>query len=231
MTDRQLSRLSALDTCVLSDALTAEGLPGTLSGLGPVAGNRSFAGRAVTVDLGPATAAVTSRHLCTAAIDSAGPGAVIVVAHHGVTEAAGWGGVLSQGAVRAGVEGVVVDGAVRDVDETRELKLSVHAAAVTPRSARGVVVEHGWGCEVDVQGITVAPEDLVRADGSGVVIVPAAKADQILAVAERLAEKERAMAAAVRAGISMSEVMGADYEQALHSSSGTNQGGTTDVGA
>jgi 4-hydroxy-4-methyl-2-oxoglutarate aldolase len=217
MTDSHIVRMSRLDACVLSDALAAEGVPGTLSGLGPVAGTRSFTGRAITVDLEPASesAPESARHLATAALDSAGPGHVIVVAHHGITAVAAWGGILSQGAMRAGVEGVVVDGAVRDVDETRDLGLPVHAATVTLRSARGTVVERGWGCDVDIQGVMVTPGDLVRADGSGVAIVPAKLADKILAVAERLAGKESAMAAAVRAGVPMSEVMGAAYERSV----------------
>ncbi|TDD38175.1 RraA family protein [Actinomadura sp. KC06] len=222
MTDHDVGRLSRLDTCLLSDALAAESVPGVPSGLVPVIAGRSFAGRAVTVDLGPAgsadpagSATAAVRHLGTAALDAAAPGTVIVVAHHGMTSVAGWGGILSRGAVRAGVAGIVVDGAVRDVDEIHELGLAVHAAAVTPRSARGTVVERGWNCEIDVQGVTVAPGDLVRADGSGVVIVPASVAGRVLDTAERLAEKEAAMAAAVQDGVAMSQVMGAAYEGAI----------------
>ncbi|MFI0404365.1 RraA family protein [Actinomadura sp. 3N508] len=216
MTDHHVGRLSRLDTCLLSDALAAEAIPGTLSGLVPVAAGRSFAGRASTVDLGPAGPATAgARHLGTAALDAAVPGTVIVVAHHGVAGVAGWGGILSRGAVRAGVAGIVVDGAVRDVDEIRELGLAVHAAAVTPRSARGTVVERGWNRPVDVQGVTVTPGDLVRADGSGVVVVPASMAGRVLDTAERLAEREAAMAAAVQDGIAMSQVMGAAYERAI----------------
>ncbi|WP_028925811.1 RraA family protein [Pseudonocardia acaciae] len=216
MTDAAPDRLSRLDTCVLSDALDVHGIDGVLAGPSPVAGARPFVGRALTVDLAPATpAGGGGRHLGTAAVDAAGPDHVIVVAHHGETAVAGWGGVLSQGAARRGVAAVVVDGAVRDADEIRELGLAVYATAVTPRSARGRVVERAWNRPVALGSVTVAPGDYLRGDGSGIVVIPAARLDQVLATAEDLHARERDMTAAVRAGAPLGQVMGAAYERAL----------------
>lgn len=61
----------------------------------------------------------------------------------------------------------------------------------------------------------VYPGDLVIADASGVVFVPAAHAEQVLATAEAIAAKERAMVERVRAGHAMADVMSADYETML----------------
>jgi regulator of RNase E activity RraA len=221
MTAEPLHRLARLDTCTVSDALDALGLTGAAPGLAALAAPGRITGRAVTVDLADAgsTTAVPGRHLGrhlgTAAIDTAGPGDVIVVAHHGRTHAAGWGGVLSRGAKRNGVSGVVIDGACRDVDEARELDLPVYARTAVPVTARGRVVERAWNVTVHIAGITVEPGDLVIADGSGVVFIPAAHADEVLATAETIAAKERAMTARVDAGEPMVAVMSADYEHML----------------
>jgi regulator of RNase E activity RraA len=213
----RVARLRELDTCAISDALDAIDRPGAALGLHSVTGRHRLAGRAVTIDLVEAGQAGSSRHLGTAAIDAAGPGDVIVVAHHGRLHVAGWGGVLSAGARQAGIEGVVVDGAVRDVDEAADLGLPVFAAAGVPVTARGRVVERAWNVPVEVAGVAVCPGDYVVADGSGVVFVPAAAIDSVLTKAAAIAAKERAMVAKVREARPMVEVMGADYENLLRS--------------
>jgi 4-hydroxy-4-methyl-2-oxoglutarate aldolase len=213
--DTSLARLRALDTCAVSDALDALGLPGAALGIHSVSGRHRVVGRAVTMDLVEAGEATSPRHLGTAAVDASGTGDVIVVAHRGRTGVSGWGGVLSRGAVRNGVEGVIVDGAVRDVDEATDLGLPVFAAARVPVTARGRVVERAWNVDVEVSGVAVAPGDLVIADGSGVVFVPASAADAVLARAEAISARERAMVDRVRGGAPMVEVMGADYENLL----------------
>jgi regulator of RNase E activity RraA len=214
--DARLSRLRALDCCVVSDALDALGRPGAALGLHAVSGRHPIAGRAVTVDLVEAEPGIkAAAHLGTAAVDASGPGDVIVVAHHGRVHVSGWGGVLSAGAVRNGVEGVVVDGAVRDVDEAADLGLPVYAAARVPVTARGRVMERAWNTGIEMTGVPVAPGDYVIADQSGVVFIPAAAVDEVLARAEALAAKERAMITRVHDGLPMTEVMGADYENLL----------------
>jgi regulator of RNase E activity RraA len=213
-----LERLRRLDTCAVSDALDRLSLSGVLRGVRPLTGPaaaRTLAGRAVTVQLGPAEAGAlrSGRHLGTAAADAAGPDDVILVAHEGRTDCAGWGGLLSRAAARRGVAAIVVDGAVRDVPEAQEADLAVHGLLATPVSARGRVVEQSWGERVVAAGVAVAPGDLVLADGNGVVVVPADRAESVLAAADEIAAAEQAMAQAIGAGLPVSQVMGTSYEE------------------
>lgn len=214
MTSDFIGRLAAIDTCAVSDALDRLGAQGAVIGLSPVSHGKRIAGTAVTVQLGPDTGKPAERHLCTAAVDAAGPGKVIVISH-GRTDVAGWGGILSLGAARNAVEGVVIDGACRDVDESREFGLTVYARAAVPVTARGRIQEIAWDVPVDIAGVRVAPGDLVLADASGVVFVPLAQAEDIIALAEQIAAREKLMMAEVRRGRTMSEVMGHNYETML----------------
>jgi regulator of RNase E activity RraA len=168
-------RLSRLDACAVSDALDALSLPGAALGLHAVSAPRLVAGPVITVDLteagthsadSPASPA-PRRHLGTAAVDAASPGDVIVVAHHGRADVAGWGGVLSAGASRKGVAGVIADGAVRDVDQAARYGLPVYATAAVPRTARGRVTERAWNVPVTTADVVVRSGDYVIADGSG----------------------------------------------------------------
>ncbi|QKZ16047.1 RraA family protein [Streptomyces chartreusis] len=215
--DEAVGRLARLDACAVSDALDKLGLPGATLGPTALAAPRRITGRAVTVDLVEDRPGITvsGRHLGTAAVDASGPGDVIVVAHHGRTRVAGWGGVLSTGAKRNGVEGVIVHGACRDVDEARALDLPLYATTAVPITARGRVRERAWNVPVDIAGFPVSPGDLVIADASGVVFIPAGQADEVLATAEAIAAKERAMIERVRAGHAMADVMSADYDTML----------------
>lgn len=216
MTEGLVARLKALDTCAVSDALDKLGLRGVALGLGPLTGNHRIAGRVTTVRLVEAGDGPPSpRHLGTAAVEASGPGDVIVVEHGGRTGVSGWGGILSLAAVQRGVEGVVVDGACRDVDESRELGLPVFARAAVPLTARGRVVEQDWNIPVTICGVAVTPGDYVIADGSGVVFLPAERAEEIVTAAERIAARERTMAELVKAGAPVSKVMGAGYETML----------------
>ncbi|MCI0584102.1 MAG: RraA family protein [Chloroflexi bacterium] len=210
-----MRRLANLDTCALSDALDRLGLPGAVVGIRPMWACPRIAGRVVTVKLKPKGEEVPKHHLGAAAVVSSGPGDVIVVDHGGRAEAAGWGGILSVGARTRGVEGVIIDGACRDVDESREVGFPVYARSAVPITARGRIVEESTGEPISIGGHPVNPGDLVLADGSGVVFIPAVRAEEVLAVAESIAAREAEMAAAVRAGRSILEVMGAEYERML----------------
>jgi 4-hydroxy-4-methyl-2-oxoglutarate aldolase len=214
-----LPRFAALDSCACSDAMDRLGMTGVAPGLRPLTVAHKVTGPVITVELGRAgqrPGQPAARHLGTAAIEAARPGDVIVVAAGGRTSAAGWGGVLSLAASIRQAGGVIVDGACRDVDESAALGLPVYALAATPATARGRQAEVGWNTPVQVAGVTVRPGDLVVADGSGVVFLPAGHAAEIIAAAEEIAAREAAMALRIRAGEPVSRVLSGDYEQMLN---------------
>jgi regulator of RNase E activity RraA len=221
MNDPLVQRLARLDCCALSDALDALGLGGVVSGLPPQSSARRIAGRAITVKLVARSdappAAGPPRHLGTAAIAAGGPGDVIVIEQRSGIEAGSWGGILTLAARLRGIEGVVADGPVRDIDEARGYDFPVFCRALTARTARGRVAEAATNVPVRIGAVTVAPGDYVLADGSGVVFVAAAEAGRVIAAAENIAAREAAMAKALLAGEAAGTVMGAAYENMLTS--------------
>ena len=97
------ARLLALDTCAVSDALDKLGLPGAVIGIGALTGPARVAGRVVTTKLGAPLPNLPKRHLGAGAVMAAERGDIIVVEHRGRLDVSGWGGLLSRGAVRAGI--------------------------------------------------------------------------------------------------------------------------------
>ncbi|HLF71228.1 MAG TPA: RraA family protein [Dehalococcoidia bacterium] len=212
--DQLVERLLKLDTCAVSDACDRLGLPGAVLGITAMSPPAKIAGRIVTVKLADANGRTSTRHLCTGAIEAANPSDVIVIENPRL-DAAGWGGILSAAAKTKGLAGVVCGGAVRDIDESRELDFPVFGRAAIPRTARGRIIEETFNEPISVGDITVSPNDLVLADGSGVVFLAADRAEEVLQSAEMIAAREAKMKEAVMAGDRVSEVMGRDYEQML----------------
>ncbi len=215
MSNTQEERLAKLDTCAVSDALDKLGIRGVVVGLRPLSVRKRIAGRAVTVRLKSKGSETSTRHLGAGAIEAAEPGNVIVVDHRQRADAAGWGGILSTAAKARGISGVVVDGACRDIDESRDLEFPVFGRSAVPLTARGRVVEDCFNEPIEVGDITVAPGDLVLADSSGVVFLAADRAEEVIQAAEEIAAREAAMTKAVLAGEPVSAVMGKSYETML----------------
>lgn len=214
-----LARLARLDACALSDALDALGMPGTVTGIPHRAGAFRIAGRCVTVKLVRKDEAPPHhgppRHLCSTAIEGGGAGSVLVIEQLTGLDAGSWGGNLSLAAKLRGIEGVIVDGPVRDIDEARDLSFPVFARALTAFTARGRIAEAATNVPVRIGSFVVEAGDYVIADSSAIVFLRAADAVRAVETAERIAAKEAAMAKDLRSGKSVSEVMGANYETML----------------
>lgn len=210
-----VARLAKLDTCVVSDAMDKLGVKGVAYGLRRLATSKKLAGRVRTVKLDEARGRTAPRHLCTAAVDGAEPGDVIVIEHRSRADCAGWGGILSAAAVKRRLAGVVIDGMCRDIDESEALGFPVYGGGAVPATARGRVIETDSNCRIEICGVDVGPGDFVLADGSGVVFLPETRVREILDTADRLAARELAMIEAVRSGAPVAEVMAGSYELML----------------
>ncbi len=215
--DELVARLAKLDTCAASDALDRLGLRGATIGIRPVWHCPKIAGRAVTVKIKPAGLEKSKVHLGTPAIEAAQAGDVLVVDNGGRPDVSAWGGLLSLASKLKGLSGVVIDGACRDVDESREVGFPVYARAVVPVTARGRIMQDSVNEEIQFGGVQVHAGDLVIADGSGVVVIPSARAAEVVAEAEKVAGVEAKMADAIRSGRGVMEVMATlGYESMLH---------------
>jgi regulator of RNase E activity RraA len=206
-----LAQFTALDTATVSDALDACGLPPGQGGLRPMWGRPKVAGFAVTVELEPVSGQPDTEHggahILTGAIAGAGLNDVIVVANGGRTDVSSWGGIVSVGAAMRSIRGAVTDGACRDVRQARDLGFPVFARAQVPVTARGRLRQKSAGEPILVGDVTVRPGDVVMADEDGVVVVPRERATKVLDTAQRLAERETAIEAEVRAGVPLPQAM------------------------
>lgn len=131
------------------------------------------------------------------ALDLAKPGDVVVINGGADESRAVLGEIVAGEAKTRGVAGFVVDGAVRDADGLADLQLPVFARGVTPagpyKAGPSAVLE-----PIAVGGVVVAPGDIVVGDGDGVVVVPLARAAEVLAAAEAKRDREEERLAGIR---------------------------------
>ncbi|WP_206616244.1 MULTISPECIES: RraA family protein [Paenarthrobacter] len=203
-----MDRLRALDSCAVSDALDTLGLQGAVTGLTARWTPREpAAGRVRTVKAAPKSGSGPTTHIATPLVAKADPGDVVVIDNHGRTDVSCWGGLLAEAAKQRGIAGVIIDGACRDVQESEAVGLPLFARTAVPVSARGRIVQESMDQPIQVCGVPVFSGDLVIADWNGVVFVPAAEAERVIELAERIAEREAGMSQAVRSGMNVAEVM------------------------
>jgi RraA family protein len=147
-------------------------------------GPTTLCGPALTVRVPPGDHLMVQK-----ALDLAEPGDVIVVDAGGLVEVAMIGDIMTRYAARRGIAGFVIDGAIRDAAEIAARDLPVYARAVTPRgpSRLGPGEIHAV---VSIGGMVVHPGDIIVGDADGVVAVPRADADVVLAAARALRVKE-----------------------------------------
>jgi len=138
------------------------------------------------------------------AIDRAGRGEVLVIDAGGGTTAI-WGELASWSAHGRGIEGVVIDGAVRDLDAILALGFPVFSRTVSPNA--GEPKGHGEiGVEVTVGGQRIRPGDWIVGDLSGLVVLPRERAAEIANRALDVLEHEDRVREEIRRGSTLSKV-------------------------
>ncbi|MFH1381402.1 MAG: orotidine 5'-phosphate decarboxylase / HUMPS family protein [Chloroflexota bacterium] len=190
-----------VSTANISDAMHRTG---ELRGLKPVwvgePGELKFAGPAVTVRTynGDWSAPVQ-------AIDHARPGDVIVIdACQG--EIAVWGELATNSCRSRGVVGVVIDGAVRDIDDIRKMKFPLFARHFTPTAGE----PKGFGeinAPIEICGRRIEPGDWIIGDESGVIVVPESAAMEMANRAIDVNEKENRIREEIQRGSTLGQTM------------------------
>lgn len=209
MNQNLVSRLGSMHTSTIANALDAVGCHAhATASLRPVCNGSRFAGRAVTVrEIAGSFGSFPSEDFRVGAmIDAADAGEVIVVAAGGA-RASTWGGMASLAARVKGIAGLVVDGGVRDQEEIEACGFPVFCRHLVPTTGRTRLKIEAIGEPVDVDGVRVVPGDVIVADGTGVVCVPAEHAGQVAEIAEACAAEDALAEAEIRNGLSFSEAM------------------------
>ena len=195
--DELFEAFSRVSTCNISDAFHKQGI---IHGLNPyiISGTR-MVGRALTVQTTNGDWAKPVE-----AIDQAKEGDIIVIDVGGAPVAV-WGELASNSAMMMGVKGVVIDGAIRDIDDIKALNFPAFARTAVPNAGEPKGYG-GIGIEITVGGQTVRTGDWIIGDESGIIVVPKEKAVEVANRALTVHENEDRTREEIRRGSTLSKV-------------------------
>lgn len=170
-------------------------------GIHPLHGAMKLAGPAFTVRCYPGATWAMEQ-----ALELASPGDVLVVDGGACADVILMGGLMSTRLRARGIAGVVIDGAVRDVDDILELAFPVFTRHVAARA--GTFAEIGqWQVTICCGRVPVSPGDWIVADRNGVVVVPPDIKSQAFAKAREIHVKE--------AGLTPHLINGKNFKESL----------------
>ncbi len=132
-----------------------------------------------------------------AAIDGGGANSVYVMAVENGADIAGMGGLMGTAMQARNFSGAVIDGGVRDTAYLQKIGFPVYALGIVPSTSVGHYRFAGANVPVVCDGVAVNAGDIVAADADGVVVVPRAKAAEVLAMAREMDFKEHSMYATI----------------------------------
>lgn len=195
--EKTIELLKLVSTPNVSDAMHRKG---AMKNIHSICQGTKAVGRAVTVQTFPGDWAKSVE-----AINVAGPGDVIVI-NNNSAHVAPWGELATLSSINKGVAGVVIDGAVRDVDDIRRLNFPVFATSIVPNAGE----PKGFGeinAEIQCGGQTVKPGDFIVGDDNGVVVIPGERAYEIARRGAEVEKNERRIRDEIKRGKTLSEVL------------------------
>ena len=204
-----LAAWGEIPPAVASDCMNRENF--MAAAIKPVRAGTTLVGQARTVTSMVGDNGVS--HVATALL---GPGEVLVIDAGGYEDVAVWGGVATRAAMARGAAGVVIDGAVRDVAEIRELGFPCYARAAVPGGPH-----KGFGGTIDgaisCAGCPVSSGDIVLGDDDGIAVVPLAGQAELLAACRDKLEQEEGWLAEIATGKTMAEILGLGEAEVIDS--------------
>jgi regulator of RNase E activity RraA len=132
-----------------------------------------------------------------AAIDQGSTDSVYVMVLEDGEDIAGMGGLMGTAMAARGYAGAVIDGGVRDVAYLRKIGFPVYATGIVPSTSVHHYRFGGSQIPVTCDGVAVNAGDIVAADSDGVVVVPRARAQEVLTLAQQMDFKEHSMYAVI----------------------------------
>lgn len=190
----KLAKLKGAQTGHLVDAMDGRGaLDATIKAVDPE--RASFIGVALTCETGP-----SDNLAIVGALSLAKPGDVLICASDAFRETAVVGDIVSAMARNAGIAAIVIDGMARDLIGIKGVGMPVFSRGVTPNSC----VKTGpgrIGLPVVAGGVHVQSGDVVMGDLDGVVVIPQAELDAVIARVDHIRKVEAEILAKVAKGM------------------------------
>jgi regulator of RNase E activity RraA len=232
ISDEVRKKLLGASTATISAVLRKQGFNDMfLEGLAPLRPDLGMVGQAFTLrfvptrsDLDPTGEFDNTTNKQRIAVESVGPGDVLVIEARDDTRAGTLGDILATRIWKRGAAGIVSDGAFRDTPGIAEIDLPTYTRAQNPNLSSTIHHPIEINGVVVCAGVTVLPGDVLVGDAEGVIVVPFALVAEVADAAHEQERREEFIIEKIRAGSSIlgvyppDEKTLAEYEQSKRGS-------------
>ncbi|MCA1736191.1 MAG: ribonuclease activity regulator RraA [Actinobacteria bacterium] len=203
--------LRQVSTATLSTQLLRHGYKNTfLTGLEPLRPDLRMVGTAFTLRYVPTRADVdngstfdNATNPQRVAIETIGPGDVLVIDARSDLRAGSLGNILATRAQQRGAAGIVTDGALRDSPAFRELDLPTYAGGAHAGLSSTIHHPVEYNVPIGCAGVLVLPGDVVVGDAEGVVVFPSSIVDEVATASCEQEKQEKFILGEIQSGASI----------------------------
>jgi regulator of RNase E activity RraA len=187
----QLEKLRCFHSSEISDALDACGVEGALLNIKPITSGLQLIGPAYTVQYKSYEEKSKEFKMAGDYIDQVPEHHVIVLDNQGREDCTCWGNILTQFSLMKKISGTVVNGSVRDIDFIKQAQYPVFSRNVYMRSAKNRAYKASEQVQIEIEGITVTPGDIIFGDDLGVLVIPKHLINKVIEKAENIKINEQ----------------------------------------
>ena len=137
------------------------------------------------------------------AVESVGPGDVLVIDARGDIRAATLGDILATRIAQRGAAGIVTDGAFRDTPSIQQIDLPTYAGGQSPIVSTAIHHPQDINVPIGCGGVAVLPGDVIVGDGEGVLVIPRAVAEVVIQAGYEQEQREEFIMSKIRSGSSI----------------------------
>lgn len=200
-----IARLYKLSTTEVSDALDSLCIEGALLGFNSIGCAKKIAGPVFTVKYEDIKNNNNKYQMPKNYIDQVPSNYIILIDNQAKNNITTWGGLLTQAAFNYNITGVIVNGAVRDVDVINDLKYPVYSKYVYMRSGKNRVYITETKSKLNISGINIDFDDYILADCNGVIVITKNKISEVLNRAENIKITEAKILESINTGVSLEQ--------------------------
>ena len=167
-----LNEYKKLDSASISDALDSLNIRNRIPNLLPRSSNKKMVGYAYTVQYSPYKVPLNSFKNAGNYIDNVKENEIILLDNNGLDYCTVWGGILTKMAEIKKISGVVIYGAIRDIEEVEKSNVPIFSTHTFMCSAKNRFQLVSIKTTLKINDVTINPDDLIFGDKNGVLVVP-----------------------------------------------------------
>ncbi|WP_114604561.1 RraA family protein [Staphylococcus sp. EZ-P03] len=190
MENNILKELSKFDTATLSDALDGIGYNGGLIGIKPQNLNNNITGIAYPIKYRNVSKIEFELKNPANFIDDVPLNHIPILDNNGRIDCTVWGDILTEVAMKRGIQGVIINGCCRDIASINKHQFNLFSKDVFMQSGKGRTCIKNINTKIKINNVEIRPGDYIRGDENGVVVIPQEKIKTIIRYSKIITTKE-----------------------------------------